>query len=161
MSLQAPDVLDVLVIGAGPAGSAAARCLAQAGLSVHMVDAQPIGRDKVCGDGLIPDAHQALARLGVLDAVMAKAQRAQAVACIGPSGGRIDVPGTLAVLPRRQLDEVLLRAALAAGAQFEQARFEAPLEDAAGRVQGARLRRGDEVVEVQARWTLLATGAVP
>ena len=161
MSLQAPDVLDVLVIGAGPAGSAAARCLAQAGLSVHMVDAQPIGRDKVCGDGLIPDAHQALARLGVLDAVMAKAQRAQAVACIGPSGGRIDVPGTLAVLPRRQLDEVLLRAALAAGAQFEQARFEAPLEDAAGRVHGARLRRGDEVVEVQARWTLLATGAVP
>jgi len=67
--------LDVLVIGAGPAGSAAARSLALAGLRVQMMDAQPIGRDKVCGDGLIPDAHQALARLGLLDAAVAQIAR--------------------------------------------------------------------------------------
>lgn len=157
-SLLSPDVL---VIGAGPAGSAAARLLAQAGLSVTLVDAQPIGRDKICGDGLIPDAHQALARLGLLEAVMAKAQRAQHVGCIGPSGGRIDVPGSLAVLPRKQLDEILARGALDAGAHFLQARFEAPLEDASGRVIGALLRQGDAAIEITARWTLLATGAVP
>jgi len=153
--------LDVLVIGAGPAGSAAARSLALAGLRVQMVDAQPIGRDKVCGDGLIPDAHQALARLGLLDAVMARAQRAQAVGCVGPRGGRIDVPGALAVLPRQQLDALMAQAALDAGVQFLQARFEEPWLDAQGCVIGARLRQGDQALALRARWTLLATGANP
>ncbi|RTL44266.1 MAG: geranylgeranyl reductase family protein [Burkholderiales bacterium] len=151
---------DVLIIGAGPAGSACARVLAQAGMEVLLVDQHPAGRDKTCGDGLIPDAHQALARLGLLDEVMRRAQAVAHVGCIGPRGGRIDVPGTLAVLPRRELDALLLRAAQEAGATFEQARFEAPLEDA-GRVVGARLKRGDDLLEVRARWVVLATGAVP
>ena len=153
--------LDVLVIGAGPAGSAAARSLALAGLRVQMMDAQPIGRDKVCGDGLIPDAHQALARLGLLDAVMARAQRAQAVGCVGPRGGRIDVPGALAVLPRQQLDALMAQAALDAGVQFLQARFEEPWLDAQGCVIGARVRQADQALALRARWTLLATGANP
>jgi menaquinone-9 beta-reductase len=151
---------DVLIIGAGPAGSACARLLAQAGRRVLLVDQHPPGRDKVCGDGLIPDAHQALARLGLLDAVMALAQPVSHVGCIGPRGGRIDVPGTLAVLPRRELDALLLQAARDSGARFEQARFEAPLEEA-GRVVGARLKQGDALVEVRAPWVILATGAVP
>lgn len=151
---------EVLIIGAGPAGSACARVLAQAGVDVLLVDQHPAGRDKTCGDGLIPDAHQALARLGLLDEVMRLAQPVAHVGCIGPRGGRIDVPGSLAVLPRRQLDALLLRAACEAGARFEQARFEAPLEQD-GRVVGARLRQGDALVEVQARWVVLATGAVP
>ncbi|WP_374659295.1 NAD(P)/FAD-dependent oxidoreductase [Inhella sp.] len=148
----------VLVIGAGPAGSACARLLALGGRSVQLVDAQPIGRDKVCGDGLIPDAHHALERLGLLEAVMAEAERVAHVGCIGPGGGRIDVPGRLAVLPRRRLDEILVRGALAAGATFLQARFEAPLEED-GRVVGACLRRGEETLEVRASTVLLATGA--
>ena len=152
--------VDVLIIGAGPAGSACARVLAHSGLTVRLVDQHPPGRDKICGDGLIPDAHKALARLGLLDEVMRRAQGVTHVGCVGPRGGRIDVPGTLAVLPRRELDALLLRAAQDAGAQFEQARFEAPVEQD-GRVVGARLKQGDQVVEVQARWVVLATGAVP
>lgn len=157
-ALRAP--VDTLIVGAGPAGAAAARLLAQSGRRVLLVDTQPIGRDKTCGDGLIPDAHRVLARLGLLEQVMAKAQRADAVACIGPLGGRLEVPGHLAVLPRRQLDEILVRGALATGAEFLQARFEAPIEKD-GRVVGARLRVGDAVIEQRAAWTLLATGAVP
>lgn len=155
-----PPRCNALVVGAGPAGSACARVLAQAGIDVLLVDQHPAGRDKICGDGLIPDAHQALARLGLLDEVMRLAQPVTHVGCIGPRGGRIDVPGSLAVLPRRELDALLLRAAQDAGARFEQARFEAPLEEG-GRVVGARLKRGDEIVEVRARWVVLATGAVP
>lgn len=45
---------DVLIIGAGPAGSSAAYALAQAGRSVLILDKQPFPRDKPCGGGLTP-----------------------------------------------------------------------------------------------------------
>ena len=162
MQTDLPPSCDVLIVGAGPAGSACAIELARAGFDVVLVDAQVFPRDKICGDGLIPDAHAALRRLGVHDEVMAAAQRAGHVACIGPRGGRIDVPGDLAVLPRRELDAIVCRAAERAGARFiAPLRFEAPLEDEAGRVVGASFKSGDAVGEIRARWTVLATGAVP
>ena len=152
----------VVVVGGGPAGSAAARFLAQAGVDVLLIDQQALGRDKTCGDGLIPDALTALERLGLLDAVMARAKPISHVGCIGPRGGRVDVPGRLAVLPRRELDQLLAQGAIDAGARWlAPARFEAPLEDAQGRVIGARIRQGETVTEVHADWVLLATGAVP
>ncbi len=160
-SLPLPQTCDVLVVGAGPAGSACAQMLARAGLHTVLVDQHDFPRDKTCGDGLIPDAHAALRRLGVYDEVMAQAQAAQHVACIGPRGGRVDVPGTVAVLPRRLLDHILVRAAQRAGAQLHTPwRFEAPLLDGE-RVAGARLKSGERVHELHARWVVLATGAPP
>jgi geranylgeranyl reductase family protein len=156
-----PDRCDVLVAGAGPAGSACAQLLARGGLHTVLIDAHVFPRDKVCGDGLIPDAHAALQRLGVYDDVMARAQRARHVACIGPRGGRVDVPGRLAVLPRRELDDIICRAAVRAGALLHApARFEAPMLDRE-RVIGARVRVGDATHEIRARQVVLATGAVP
>lgn len=158
---ELPASCDVLVIGAGPAGSACAQALARAGRSVLLVDQQVFPRDKVCGDGLIPDAHAALRRMGVLEEVMAAARRVSHVRCTGPRGGQIDVPGQLAVLPRLQLDHMLVRAAERAGARLLMpARFEAPLQEGE-RVAGARLRIAGQVHEVAARWVVLATGAVP
>jgi geranylgeranyl reductase family protein len=156
-----PSQCDVLVVGAGPAGSACAQLLARGGVHTVLVDAQAFPRDKVCGDGLIPDAHAALQRLGVYDEVMAHAQRVRHVGCVAPRGGRVDVPGRLAVLPRRQLDDIVCRAAVRAGAQLHApVRFEAPIVDN-DRVVGARLRTGDAVHELRAQQVVLATGAVP
>ena len=112
------DTCDTLVIGAGPAGSACALELARQGQRVMLIDQHDFPRDKICGDGLIPDAHRALQRLGLYDEVMARAQAVAHVACIGPRGGRVDVPGRLAVLPRLQFDDILKRGAERAGAQF-------------------------------------------
>ena len=163
-----PTNCDVLVVGAGPAGSACAQWLARQGVQVVLVDQQAFPRDKVCGDGLIPDAHHALRRLGVHDEVMARALNVPHVACIGPRGGRVDVPGQLAVLARRELDDILKRAAERAGAQFFAPwRFEAPLlagadADSQALVVGARLKSPTlGLCEVRARWVVLATGAVP
>ena len=157
-----PTTCQVLIIGAGPAGSAAARWLARAGLDVVMADQQPLGRDKTCGDALIPDAHKALERLELLDRVMARAHRSTHVGCVAPRGGRVDVPGHLAVLPRKILDEILNLGAQESGARFiAPARFEAALEDAQGRVRGARLTIDGQAHEIAADWVILATGAVP
>ena len=160
-----PAACEVLVVGAGPAGSAAARTLALAGFDVVLVDAQAFPRDKVCGDGLIPDAHHAMRKLGVLDEVMSLARRVAHVGVIGPNGKRIDVPGTVAVLPRRELDHVLCRAAAAAGARmFAPLRFVGVIEEeraGAATVIGARLQSGTEVRELKANWVLIASGAVP
>ena len=156
-----PESCDALVVGAGPAGSACAQMLARAGLHTLLADQHDFPRDKTCGDGLIPDAHAALRRLGVYDEVMAQAQPARHVACIGPRGGRVDVPGSVAVLPRKVLDHILVRAAQRAGAEVRTPwRFEVPLLDD-GKVIGARLKSGDKVCEVRAPWVVLATGAPP
>lgn len=157
-----PSQCEVLVVGAGPAGSACARVLAQAGRDVWLVDAFSFPRDKVCGDGLVPDSHAALRRLGVHERVMRAAQQATVARCVAPSGGTIDVPGELAVLPRRELDAVLCTAAVEAGAKMvAPARFIAPLHDSQGRVVGAQLGAGGQTREVSCRWLVLATGATP
>ena len=156
-----PTHAEVLVIGAGPAGSACAQRLASAGVDVVLADQHEFPRDKVCGDGLIPDAHAALRRIGAFDEVMSQAQFARHVRCVGTRGGFVDVPGQLAVLPRKQLDDILYRHALRAGTvPLVPARFEAPLLEG-DRVVGAQLKQDGLTFEVSARWVVLATGAVP
>lgn len=60
---------DVLIVGGGPAGLAAALALRQQGAGVTVLDAQRPPIDKACGEGLMPNARRALAQLGVpLDA---------------------------------------------------------------------------------------------
>jgi geranylgeranyl reductase family protein len=157
-----PSSCDVLVVGAGPAGSACAQQLARSGFRPLLIDQHDFPRDKVCGDGLIPDAHTAFGRMGVYGEVMKHAKSLPHVACIGPRGGRVDVPGRLAVLPRAVLDNILRKAAIDDGAQWAApVRFEAPLVDGHQRVCGARLSVDGKTYEVLAPWVVLATGAVP
>ena len=59
------ESFDVAVVGAGPAGAAAAIHAARAGKSVLLCDAQSFPRDKTCGDGLTPRAMRELDLLGI------------------------------------------------------------------------------------------------
>ena len=65
MRAGANDDADVIVVGAGPAGSSAAHWCASAGLDVLLLEKAAFPRDKVCGDGLTPRAVAELARMGV------------------------------------------------------------------------------------------------
>jgi menaquinone-9 beta-reductase len=70
MAHRAPVDADVAVIGAGPAGAAAALFAARRGLRVIVVDKQAFPRDKPCGEGLMPSGRPALRELGLEAAVV-------------------------------------------------------------------------------------------
>lgn len=120
---QAVDVQqrDLLIIGGGPGGSAAAMVAARAGLKVTVFEKGPHGRDKVCGDGLTP---RAVAALNDLHIDLSGAHRIDGLRMIAgkktrelawPSGTRFPAHG--AVWPRNKLDTYLIDQAIAAGAE--------------------------------------------
>lgn len=113
--------VDVAVIGAGPAGAAAAIRAARGGVRVTVFDKATYGRDKVCGDGLTPRAVGALEELKVdldgahlIDGLRMIAGRRQRQ-LLWPATGRFPAHG--AVWPRRRLDAHLIDVALDAGAE--------------------------------------------
>ncbi|MET3920255.1 geranylgeranyl reductase family protein [Arthrobacter sp. UYEF20] len=57
--------MNVLIVGAGPAGSTAAYYLAQAGINVTVLEKTSFPREKVCGDGLTPRAVREIQKLGL------------------------------------------------------------------------------------------------
>ena len=151
---------EVLVIGAGPAGCAAARTLAQSDVDVLLIDQHQLGRDKVCGDGLIPDAHSALRKLGLWSQVADQALHLPTIECIGPRGGQIHVPGQLAVLSRQVLDKILCLGAQEAGARFMAGvKYRSPILDSSGTVCGARVQIDGIAQDIIANQVILATGA--
>jgi geranylgeranyl reductase family protein len=152
---------DVLVIGAGPAGSAAARAAAQKGCRVVLVDRHAFPRDKVCGDALIPDALHALETLGLKQRVLAHARLLQSVHIYAPDGESVALRGSMASLPRQQLDALLFDAAREAGASaLEPCELRAAIDED-GAIGGAIFapRSGAEDIRVTAALTILATGA--
>lgn len=114
---------DVAIVGAGPAGSTAAIHLANRGHRVLLLDRDAFPRDKVCGDGLIADAVRCLRRSGLYDEVSARGFKSQVGTVYSPSRIRFDIPGEFLTLKRSQLDALMARRAISAGASFCQSRI--------------------------------------
>ncbi len=147
---------DVLVIGAGPAGSTAALHLARLGHSVLMADKAGFPREKVCGDGLITDSLNCLKRAGLYEEVSAAGHALSRAVVFSPSRVELEVEGECITLKRIRLDEILARGAVDGGAVFCKAAVTGLEADGAG---VAALLDGGAGPEVHARVALVATGA--
>lgn len=118
--------VQVLVVGAGPAGLAAAIELRRAGRDVLVVDKAMFPRDKCCGDGLTTLALRELEQLGFRPESVPSFRRVDAAIMRSPSGRVVDVPLPLdrgifaAVTPRIELDAALVDLAEAAGVKVHQ-----------------------------------------
>jgi 2-polyprenyl-6-methoxyphenol hydroxylase-like FAD-dependent oxidoreductase len=117
---------DAVVVGAGPAGCAAATWLAGRGAKVALVETWAGQRRKVCGEFLGPAAWPVFRALGVDGAVRREAQPIRSLALILPGERRIDAPvpasggdGPVS-LSRQRLDQLLVERAQAVGVQVFQ-----------------------------------------
>lgn len=119
---EVPDRADVIVVGAGPAGTAAAITLSRAGREVLLVDKATFPRDKCCGDGLTTNALRRLEELGLDPSDVPSWQPVHDIVVRGPRARTITFPlprdrGTFAAVARRaELDAALVDLARGSGA---------------------------------------------
>ncbi|RAY15282.1 FAD-dependent oxidoreductase [Actinomadura craniellae] len=157
---------DVIVVGAGPAGSTTAYYLAQAGLDVLLLEKATFPRDKICGDGLTPRAVRQLIAMGIdIDApgwIRNKGLR------IYGGGVKVELPWPeLASFPdfglvraRTDLDEILAERAVTAGAELLQGtNVQAPIiDERLDRIVGVTAKRDGAEVEYRAPLVVAADG---
>jgi len=148
---------DVIVVGAGPAGSTTAYYLAKAGLDVLLLEKTAFPREKVCGDGLTPRATKQLVGMGIDISEEAGWLRNKGLRII--AGGvrlQLDWPD-LASFPdyglvrkREDFDELLARQAEKAGVRlYERCNVAAPIrDDRTGRIIGVEAKSGPEKTPV-------------
>jgi len=161
--VSTPTRTDVLVVGAGPAGSAAATWSARAGRDTLLVDAAVFPRDKTCGDGLTPRAIGELQRLGLEDWLRARAVNqglrahgfGQTLLLPWPGG---TLPDWGSAVTRTELDDHLRTTAIKAGASaLDGARAVAVRRDG-DRVAAVVFDRSGERFEVECERLVVADG---
>ncbi|MHC5058704.1 MAG: FAD-dependent monooxygenase [Planctomycetota bacterium] len=150
------EIWDAVVVGAGPAGAVCALHLAGKGHRTLLLDMKRFPREKVCGDGLIPDSIRCLRNAGLYEAVRAEAYETGLATVFSPSRVGIDIPGQYFTLRRERLDEMVARKAVESGATFGEGEAIGLRTEPDGAVE-VRLKGSDRAV--RGRVAVIATGA--
>jgi geranylgeranyl reductase family protein len=160
------DSADVIVVGAGPGGSAAAYHMAAHGLRVVLLEKTEFPREKVCGDGLTPRAVKQLVKMGVSTDPETGWLHNKGLRVIG-GGVRLELDWPeLASFPnygltrtRLDFDHLLAKRAVEAGVELKtNHNVTGPVLDDAGRVIGVTATHGGEKVTVHAPLVIAADG---
>lgn len=158
-----PDSTDVLVVGAGPAGSAAAAWAARSGREVLLTDAATFPRDKTCGDGLTPRAVAELDRLGMGDWL--RTRTVNRGLRLEGFGGRFELPWpdssfptVGSAVPRTELDEKIRQVAVESGARAVDGTKAVDVERDGDRVTSVTFRTEEGSKTVSCRRLIVADG---
>lgn len=160
--------LDVLVVGAGPAGVAAGIEARRLGLDTLVVDKAGFPRDKTCGDGLTTGALRLLDELGLDVRTLPSYAPVTETVLVSPVGREVVIPlpvgGAYAgVVPRVELDHALVDLARARGVEIREHAGVTNLEEdadhdaARGESAGVTATLADGTT-VRARWIVAADG---
>lgn len=161
-----PERYDLIVVGAGPAGSSTAYHAAREGLEVLLIDRQGFPRDKPCGDGLMPHAASEISLMGLGDWLDEPHHgRFRGFSIYTESAFlKQSVPPTLngvhGYTSRRiETDAKLLERAKEAGARFlPQTRATEPLRNSTGEITGVAAERDGETLRFSAPLVVAADG---
>jgi flavin-dependent dehydrogenase len=159
-------MLDVLIVGAGPAGAVAGTILARAGARVRIVDRARFPRDKLCGDTVNPGTLARLEALDLAAGIDERSLRIDGMKVTGAGGVTIEgrYPAGLSgrAIVRRDFDWLLLRQAIAAGCQLDEGvGVRGAIVDEQGRgrsVSGAIVSGDRHPSPLKARVTIAADG---
>jgi geranylgeranyl reductase family protein len=155
---------DVLVVGAGPAGSAAATWAARQGLEVTIIDKEKFPRDKPCGDGLTPRAINELNKLGLSDWLSGRPKNLGLRAAgfgqelLLPWNGN-SLPSYGSAAPRTELDQRVLQVATSAGAKLLEGYAATDVVLADQRIKTVKAETENGIVEISANRVIIADGA--
>jgi geranylgeranyl reductase family protein len=147
---------DAVIVGAGPAGSAAAIELAARGYKVLVADRGEFPREKICGDGLTGNACNLLKRFGLYQDVLEAGCRSRGLSVFSPSGIEVRLPGDYLTVRRSILDVLVARKAVERGAVFVHGTVEEVATEEDGLVTVGFEGDGGRQ---QAKYCLLATGS--
>lgn len=150
---------DVIIVGAGPAGSICASYLAKAGVDVLLLDKESFPRDKACGDMITETVANHVAKLEAIDKLDKMSVFVNQLLMVSSSGNEALVPFECYGTKRRDFDQLMLETAISWGAEFRSGCRVIGLIRERGSICGVRIQSGGIESELRCRIVIGADGA--